>query len=93
MPGNKLINFLQLIIIRQIRRIDNYKLSALFNNFVFLLNGNKALISQVTNFLISTHAVVRISEKLYNSAHSRGKGTVPKYDNDQAEDSYRRFTK
>jgi hypothetical protein len=56
---------------------------------VFLLNGNKALISQVTNFLISTHAVVRKSGKLYNSADNRGKGTVPKYDNDQAEDSYR----
>jgi len=58
-----------------------------------LLNGNKALLSQVTNFLISTHTVVRKSRKLYNIADSRGKGTVPKYDYDQAEDSYRRFIK
>jgi len=60
---------------------------------VFLLNGNKALLSQVINFLISTLAVVRKSGKLYNIADSRGKGTVAKYDYDQAEDSYRRFTK
>jgi hypothetical protein len=53
---------------------------------VFLLNGNKALLSQVTNFLISTHAVVRTSGKLHNIADSRGKGTVPKCDYDRAED-------